>query len=218
MKTAPEPIKEYAMKTIKDAYTSIPKQITEPKTNAPISGAGRVIRSRIGGILKVLPQGEDYVRCIPRTTLESYISGKESDMYAYSGKFTPNKSVVGTWAWAIYPQPTKPSEIDSSIQNYLKPKNGKSPDPVIKNPKDLLQIIDGGTVAKSKFHSGYFWSGDRLIGMDDDQALKMEVRTVDGRDFLIVERGGYNVAPTTDDAIVISKDWHCGYSIYERQP
>ena len=218
MKTAPEPIKEYAMKTMKDAYTSIPKQITEPKTNAPISGAGRVIRSRIGGILKVLPQGEDYVRRIPRTTLESYISGKESDMYAYSGTFTPNKSVVGTWAWAIYPQPTKPAEIDSSIQNYLKPRNGKSPDPVIKNPKDLLQIIDGGTVAKSKFHSGYFWSGDRLIGMDDDQALKMEVRTVEGRDFLIVERGGYNVAPTTDDAIVISKDWHCGYSIYERQP
>jgi hypothetical protein len=154
---------------------------------------------------------------MPRTTLTSYISGKDSDMYTYSGKFTANKSVLGTWAWAVYPTPKNPSEIDSSIKKYLTSNRGKAPDPIITNPKDLLQLIDGGTIAKSRFFSGYFWTADRLIGLNEDQALKMEVRTVDGRDFLIIEQGGFNTAPTTDDAVVIPKDWHCGFSIYARQ-
>ncbi len=217
LKTASQTIQSFATPILQKAYSSVPSIITEPTTNAPMSSAAKVIRSRVGSILQVLPGGEDYVRRMPRTTLESYISGKDSDMYTYSGKFTPNKAVVGTWAWAIYPEPKKPSEVESSIKNYLKSKGGKAPDPIIANPKDLLQIIDGGTIAKSRFFSGYFWTADRLIGMNEDQALKMEVRTVDGRDFLIIEKGGYNVAPTTDDAVVIPKDWHCGYSVYARQ-
>jgi hypothetical protein len=45
----------------------------------------------------------------------------------------------------------------------------------------------------------------------------MEVRNVGGRDFLIIERGGFNVAPTSDDVVEISKDYHCGYHVYMRQ-
>jgi hypothetical protein len=56
-----------------------------------------------------------------------------------------------------------------------------------------------------------------LIGNEDNQALKMEVRNVGGRDFLIIERGGFNVAPTSDDVVEISKDYHCGYHVYMRQ-
>ena len=218
LNSASQNIKAYATPILQTAYSSVPDQITEPKTNAPITNASNVIRSRLGSILQVLPEGEDYVRRMPRTTLTSYISGKDSDKYTYSGKFTPNKAVIGTWAWAIYPEPKNPSEIDSSIQNYLHPKGGKTPDPIIQKPKDLLQILDDGKLAKSRFFSGYFWSGNHLIGMNEDQVLKMEVRTVDGRDFLIIERGGFNAPPETDDKVVIPKGWHCGFSVYARQP
>ena len=139
-------------------------------------------------------------------------------MYAYSGKFTPNPAVIGTWAWAVYPQPNNPSEIDARIAAFMKANNGKGPDKIDK-PKDSLQLLADGKVAKSKYFGGYFWSGDMLIGVNDDQALKMEVRKIGGRDFLIVERGGFNAVPTTEEDATtkISKDWHCGFSVYVRQ-
>jgi hypothetical protein len=183
-----------------------------------MTNGAKVVRSRIGLILQGVPGGEEYVRQLPKTTLASYISGKDSDMYAFNGTFTPNPSVIGTWAWAVYPQPNNPSEIDARINAFLKPNNGKGPDK-IENAKDVLQLLDGGKVAKSRFFGGYFWSGDRIIGVDDDQALKMEVRNVGGRDFLIIERGGFNATPTTEEdaTAAVPKDWHCGYHIYVRQ-
>jgi hypothetical protein len=158
------------------------------------------------------------VKKLPRTTLTSHISGKDSDMYSYSGKFEPNPALIGTWAWAVWPAPNNPSEIDACIERFLKPNNGKGPDRV-DNPKDVIQLIDGGQTAKSKFFGGYFWTGDMLIGVNDDQALKMEVRTVNGRDFLLIERGGFNAVPQTEEEATagVPKDWHCGYHVYVRQ-
>jgi hypothetical protein len=139
-------------------------------------------------------------------------------MYAYDGTFTPNPALIGTWAWAVYPQPANPSEIDSRIAAFMKANNGKGPDK-IENPKDVIQLLDGGKIAKSRFFGGYFWSGDMLIGVNDDQALKMEVRNVGGRDFLIIERGGFNATPTTEEdaTATVSKDWHCGFHVYVRE-
>ena len=136
-------------------------------------------------------------------------------MYRYSGKFTPNKEMVGTWAWCVWPQPKNPEEVEASIKKWLKPRLGKNPRKVDR-PKDIIQLSDGGKV-KSKFFSGYFWSDDMLIGMNDDQALKMEVRTIEGYDFLIVEKGGFNAEPDSDAEADIPDDWHCGYHIYIRQ-
>ena len=217
LKTASPEVKAFAEPLLKKTYQTFPGVLIEPNTGAVMSNGAKTIRSRIGAILKEVPGGEEFVRHLPRTTLASYISGKDSDMYAYE-KFTPNPAVIGTWAWAIYPQPNNPSEIDARIAAFLKANGGKGPDK-IENPKDTLQIMDAGKVAKSRFFGGYFWSGDKLIGVDDDQALKMEVRTVGGRDFLIVERGGFNAVPDTEEAATakVSKDWHCGYHVYVRQ-
>jgi hypothetical protein len=90
---------------------------------------------------------------------------------------------------------------------------------VVDKPKDVVQLLDQGKIAKSRFFSGYFWSGDMLIGVNDDQALKMEVRKVDGIEFLVVERGGFNAVPETEEAATaaVPKDWHCGYSVYVKQ-
>jgi hypothetical protein len=42
---------------------------------------------------------------------------------------------------------------------------------------------------------------------------------VDGVDFLIVERGGFNAVPTTEEEATagVPADWHCGYHVYVRQ-
>ena len=219
LKTASPQVKEFAVPLFKKTFASIPGVIKEPNTGAEISKASTVIRSQIGSILQLLPEGEEFVKEMPRTTLASYISGKDSDKYAYNGKFTPNKAVLGKWAWCIYPQPSKPSEVEPFIKNWVNPKGGKAPDSVIANPKDTIELLDGGKVAKSRFYGGYFWSGDMLISMNEDQALKMEVRSIGGRDFLIVERGGFNATPTTEEEATagVPKDWHCGYHIYVRQ-
>jgi hypothetical protein len=216
MKSASPEVKAFATPLLKKTYASMPGVLQEPHTGAIMTNGAKTVRSRIGAIVQQLPGGEEFVRQVPKTTLASYISGKDSDMYAYSGKFTPNQAAIGTWAWAIYPQPNNPQEIDARINAFLHPKNGKAPE-IIDKPKDVIQLIDGGMVAKSKFFSGYFWTGDMLIGVNEDQALKLEVRTVDGRDFLIVERGGFNPTAVSDDVVEVTKDWHCGYHVYVRQ-
>jgi hypothetical protein len=218
LKSASPEVKKFADPLAKVAYKSIPSVLKEPNTGAIMNRGAKTVRSRIGNIVKTVPGGEEFVRMVPKTTLESYISGNPSDMYAYSGKFTPNDKLVGTWAWAVWPTPNKPSEIDDRINAFLKGHKGNPPAKIDK-PKDLLQLEDGGKVAKSGFFRGYFWSGDMLIGVDDDQALKMEVRTVGGRDFLIVERGGFNAVPKTEEAATaeVPEDYHCGFHVYMKQ-
>jgi hypothetical protein len=216
MKTASPEVKQFADPLLKKTYTSMPGVLAEPNTGAVLGGGAKTVRSRIGSIVQQLPGGEDFVRRIPKTTLASYVSGKDSDQYTYSGTFTPNNALVGTWAWAVWPAPNKPAEIEKCINNFLQSKEGKSGDKIA-NPKDTLQLLDGGKVARSKFYGGYFWSGDMLVGVNDDQALKMEMRTVGGRDFLIVERGGFNKTPESEDDLIIPPDWHCGYHVYVRE-
>ncbi|MES2982747.1 MAG: DUF6288 domain-containing protein [Verrucomicrobiota bacterium] len=216
LKTASAEVKTFADPLLKKTYTSMPDVLAEPNTGAVMGGGAKVVRSRVGSIVQGLPGGLEFVQKIPKTTLASYISGKDSDLYTYSGKFEPNKSVIGTWAWAIYPQPATPQEVDAKINAFMNPKKGAPPAKIDK-PKDVIQIIDGGKVAKSGFFGGYFWSGDMLIGVNDDQALKMEVRTVGGRDFLIIERGGFNAPPESDEVVKVSKDYHCGFHVYVKE-
>lgn len=216
LKSANAEVKAFADPLLKKTYTTMPVVLAEPNTGAVLGGGGQVTRSRVGGILQVLPGGEDFVKRIPRATLASHVSGKDSDRYTYDGNFTPNKALVGTWAWCVWPAPNNPAEIDKCIDNYVKGRKG-APLNVVDKPKDFIQILDGGKTAKSKFYGGYFWSGNMLIGMNQDEAVKMEVRTVEGHDFLIVERGGFSKPPETDDDLIIPKDFHCGYHIYVRQ-
>ncbi len=231
MKAANPEVKEYATPMLKKVYASMPGVLAEPNTGAVLGGGGKVTRSRVGNIIQQLPGGEEFVRSVPKTTLASFISGRDSDMYVYKGTFQTNPKLVGEWAWAVYPAPSKPDEIDSKIETWLKNLKGKDPKKVDK-PKDVIQLADGGKVAKSKFYGGYFWSGDRLIGINDDQALKMEVRSYGGYDFLILEKGNFTAPPApaaagasnepksdgdTGGSGPIPKDYHCGYHVYIKQ-
>lgn len=217
MKDASPNVKKFASSLMQKTFSEIPGVIKEPNTGALMSSASSTIRSRFGSILQLLPDGEEFVKTVPRTTLKSFLSGKDSDMYVYSGKCIPNKELMGKWAWCIYPQPGKPSEVEPLIQSWVNPKNGPAPSQIIEGPKDTIEILPDGKIEKSNYFRGYFWSGDMMIALHEDQALKMELRTIGGRDFLIIERGGFNTPPTSDDEVKIPKDWHCGYHVYVRQ-
>jgi len=216
MKTASSEVKDFATPLLKNTYASIPDMIAEPYNGAVLNNCAKTVRSRIASILQLLPGGEEFVMQMPKTTLVSYISGKASDMYTFSGTHTPNKEVIGTWSWAIYPPPNKPEDIDPFIDKYLAWKNSAKGSATKEGPKEMIEFREKGNLAKSVYFRGYFWTGNMLIGTHDDQALKIEIRKRGGRDFLIVERGGFQTPPDVDE-VQVAKDWHCGYHVYVRQ-
>lgn len=209
-------VKAYADPYVKRAFVSIPDQLIEPNTGAVMNRGAKTVRSRISSIIQELPGGPEFVRRIPKTTTASYRSGRDSDMYQYSGKFEPNEPLIGTWKWAIWPPANRPEEIDERIQNWLKSKlkDGKVE---IQGSKDTLKIEPNGKTSKSRYYRNHFWSGNMLVGIDEDQALSMEVRTHGGIDFLAVEHHGkFVTGPDDEGTEAVPADWHPGYNIYMR--
>lgn len=216
MKGASSEVQKFADPLLKKAYVSIPNPLADPYTGAVMTRGAKTVRARVGSILEEVPGGEEFVRRMPKTTLESYKSGRDSDMYQYSGKFEPNNKLIGTWKWAIWPAADKPDQIDDKVRNWLNPKLKKG-EVNIEGSKDTLKIEDNGKTSKSGYYRNHFWSGNMLIGIDEDQALKMEVRTYEGIDFLIVERNGkFGGGPDDDGTAEIPDDFHTGYHIYMR--
>lgn len=215
MKGASPEVKAFADPYLKKAYVAIPSQLVEPNTGAVMNRGAKTVRSRLGAIIQELPGGADFFRRIPKTTLESYKSGRDSDIFVYSGKFEPNDKLIGTWKWAIWPAANNPGEIDSKIKSWLEPRIKKGE--VKAEPKDTIVIEPNGKTSKSGYYRNHFWSGNMLVGIDDDQALKMGVRTYNGYDFLIIERGGkFGGDPDDEGTEAVPDDWHPGYHIYLR--
>lgn len=220
LKGASPEVKKFAAPLTKTAYQIIPDPVVEPNTGAVFGRGSKTIKGRIGTIVQAIPGGEEFIQTMPKTTVASYISGKESDMYVYSGKHEPNDKMLGTWDWCVWPAANKPSEVDEKIETWIKnqTKGGKPLPNKPNGAKDTIQISKDGKL-KSKFYGGHFWSGNWIIGMNEDQALKAHVKTYAGRDFLIVERGGFNAVPKTEEdaTAAVPADYHCGYHIYMKR-
>ncbi len=220
IKGASPEVKKFAGPLIRGTYREVPDQLVEPHTGAVMSGGATTVRSRIGMIAKAVPGGTEFVMRLPKTTLQSHKSGKASDEYRYSGKFEPNPKVMGKWQWAVFPPANKPEEVIPKIEEWVKrkTKGGKPlPKKLDRGSKDTLEIKEDGKLS-SKYYRGHFWSGDMLIGMDASQAVRMKVMTVAGREFLVVERGGFGAVPKSEEEATASvpDDYHCGYHIYMR--
>jgi len=219
MKEARPEVKNYAAPFLKKAFAAIPNQLTDPGTGAVMKKGAATIRWRMSSIVLEAPDGEAFVKRVPKTTLASHKSGKPSDMFVYDGTFTPNDAVIGKWTWAVYPGPNHPGEIDERITTWLEGRL-KNP-PLLRQPyKDSFTIKEDGEVSWSKFYRGnYFWTGDWLVGISDGQAVKMEVRSYQGYDFLIIERGNFEGSDEQDDGQAgVPDDYHCGYHVYLRDP
>ena len=202
---ASDEIKAFAEPILKDAYSGIPSELTAPGGEV-MSGGGKYVRSCIARLMEHTPGGIDFIKKLPRKTLSYIRSGDDKDKYVYDGKFVQDPKLVGEWGWVLYPTPKNEREIDGRIQTYMnharKPSKGKK----IFKPKGVLNILNDGTIGKGNYYTKSFWSGNMIVAMGEDQAVIMEMRTVDGVDFLIVERGGFDEAQPGE-----KKDWHCGY-------
>lgn len=217
MDSASPEVKAFADPLIKKAYVGIPDELTDPYTGAIMSRGAQTVRSRVGFVVEKMPGGEEFVSRLPKTTLASYISGKDSDMYSYSGQFTPNPELMDTWVWAVWPNPDHPDDVDEKITRWLKPRLKDLPIDMGDRPKDIINLEDGGKVSRSGYFRGYFWSGDMLISNNMGQALKMELRTYEGIDFLLIEKGGFGGDPNDEGIESIPEDFHTGYHVYIRK-
>ena len=223
MEQASPEIKAYGLEQLKTILGEQPKAVVSKDTGIyVIPDAATSKRKSIGQSLAFSEEGKEFMRRLPKITLKSYVSGKDSDMFVFNGKFQNDKKYVGEWLWAVWPNPKKPGEIDTVIQSWIKKRNGNV---VPTDIKDRTELRADGTVVSSGFYGGkhkgeYFWSGDTIFGVNTGEACKMEIRTYDGHDFLIIESGSFApVIPKEGEAeaTVIAPDFHCGYNVYVRK-
>jgi len=215
IKEASSEIKEFATPILKKAYVEVPQPLVDPGTGAIFGRGSAVIRSRIGNIVENVPGGEEFVRRIPNITVASYVSGNDKDMYTFSGKLDNDPKLVGTWHWAVWPAPKGPDEVDDKIKSWIKNAN-KDGKVKLNGSKDKLELKENGEVKSSNYYRhGYFWSDGMLIGNQSGIASKIEVRQIDGFEFLVVETTDKLVPSQDDDGTSeIPKDFHPGYHVY----
>ena len=97
------------------------------------------------------------------------------DMFHYDGKFIANPKLPGSWSTvSVVP------EIDAF--NPEKPVNASAP--LVKE----LTFKDAGRTDQMM----WIWSGDTLMDLERNQALKMMLKTIGGSDYLFVEAGGFS--------------------------
>ncbi|MDX1682122.1 MAG: hypothetical protein R3336_03280, partial [Phycisphaeraceae bacterium] len=215
MQHAGPEVKTFAGQFVKEAYGEIPAELADPYTGAVMKDGSKTLRRRLGSIIEQLPEGDEFLRRTPKMTLKAYKSGQPSDMFVYKGRVEPNPKVVGTWHWAIYPPPKNPGEIDWKIKDWIKKQKSRGPIK-LKNPKDTLVLKEGGEVAKSHYFRGYFWSGNMLVSNQAGLARRMEIRTYDGQDYLIIEKDKFHGGEKGDGSGEVAEDFHPGFNVYIR--
>jgi hypothetical protein len=217
MERASARVKNFIEPTLQKTFAGMPKELVDPYSGAIMSRGAQTVRARVANIVRTLPDGEEFVRRIPKTTLQSYISGRDSDMYVYDGRFKKNNDLLGTWEWAVWPTPKNPGEVDDAINKWLKPRLDKQPIKVEK-PKDTLTFKEDGNLSSRNYYKGYFWTDDWLISVNDGVAVKAEIKTYNGIDFLLIENP-QKLLPSKDDdgTAEIPKDFHTGYHVYMRK-
>jgi len=223
MEQASPEIKAYGLEQLKTVLQEHPDKVVSKDTGIyVIPDAATSKRKAIGQSLAFTPEGKEFMKRLPKTTLKSYVSGKDSDMFVFNGKFQNDPKFVGQWLWAVWPNPKHPGEIDAVIQNWIKKRNGNV---VPTDIKDRTELRADGSVVSSGFYGGkhkgeYFWSGETIFGLNTGEACKMEIRTYEGHDFLIIESG--NFAPVIPkegeaEATVTPPNFHCGYNVYVKK-
>ena len=127
-------------------------------------------------------------------------------MYVYSGTFKPNKSFMGKWV--LVTSSWKPEDVKSRLESHAKKleREKKSKKKKKKSRKKYLDLRDKGQVGKSK---SVFWSDNMLMDNNLGEARKMQLKTINGKTYLLVEKGNFDKPDKPED-------WHCGYDIYKK--
>lgn len=212
-------VQKLGLDVLLKTYATVPDPLMAPG-GANLASASRIIKGTVSGWIKTVPGGGDAVLKMPKMTSAWAVSKKTSDMYVYSGVFTQNPVLVGKWQTVA---------TATSVEDYLaqlarraeeEAKAASAANPAARKPAPRqtppkfgiggLVLQDGGQVGGVK---GFIWSGDMVINSDGQEALRMEIRTVQGREYLFVEAGGFSVQKeTVEDEI----PWNASYYVMER--
>ncbi|MDT8391755.1 MAG: DUF6288 domain-containing protein [Lentisphaeria bacterium] len=206
-------VKAFATQLLETIYAGLPGEYREPSNGLLIPGRSGYVRKCLASMMQNLPGGEKFIRTRPKMTLAAKLSGRKEDMYVYSGTFIPNKGLLGQWI--RLGGVDDPGKLPGWVADWKK--RGSQP---VKSVYSF-SLADGGRIKGEgflkKMGQEFFWSGDMMIGLNsNDEARRMMVKTVDGVDFLLVEKGGFGAIGEGEKSKPVPKDWHCGYQIHIR--
>jgi len=107
----------------------------------------------------------------------------DDDRFRYDGKFVANPEVLGRWE-VIH-------AVDKIEDFTADPKTWKGPGRV---DGRMSQIQTGITFKADGLTDDLLriWSGDTLMDLRLNAALKMTLKTIDGTDYLFIEKGGFH--------------------------
>ncbi len=114
----------------------------------------------------------------------------DDNRFLYDGKFIANPAVPGEW---------KTVAVVPTVDAF----NPKLKSDVKKAPYKSLSFKEGGTTSLGTL----IWSGDTLMDMVKNQAVKMTAKTIDSQDYLFIEVGGFSQKnpPTWKSPLVVLK-------------
>lgn len=96
--------------------------------------------------------------------------------FEWDGVFVPNSAVNGSWQVIGQVDSLEAFEAGAKLSSANKPRFQR-----------MTFEEDGSTDSPL-----WFWSGNMLMDLDQFQALQIEAKTVDGKDYLLVEAGGFD--------------------------
>lgn len=123
----------------------------------------------------------------PEKTPEDPEEGK----FIYDGKFVANPKAIGTW---------KAVGLVADIEAF----DPKAKQSLGRLPFQTITLQDNGSTQDSR----WIWSGDMLLDLDQYAAHQMFTKTIDGKDYLFIEAGGFstkNPAGWKTQLMVLSK-------------
>lgn len=217
-------VQKLAFDVFMKTYSTIPSPYLAPG-GANLNSAERIIKGNVTGWMKNLPGGNDVVLKMPKTTSVWAGSKKDSDKYVYSGTFTPNKLLMDKWQTVAMAKSAEDykAQLDKQAADEVKAKaaaeaaklKGKPPVPAkpVSPPKfgiGSMELQDAGKVGGPR---GFVWSGNILINGGSEEALKMELKTIKDKEYLLVEAGGFT---QTNEKIEDETPWVPNYFVMER--
>ncbi len=99
----------------------------------------------------------------------------DDGQFRYNGGFAPNASVLGSWQLLG----EVPAIADFDPGKRTNPRNAIF---------NTITLENGGATSDP----AWVWSGDTLMDLTRYQALKMQVKKIDGTEYLFVEKGGFS--------------------------
>jgi len=100
----------------------------------------------------------------------------ESLQYRWNGEFVANSKIMGKWKTISTVSDISAFDPSSKLSRPHRPFTGS------------INFLDNSKTS----NKSWFWSGSYLMDLEKFQALKMQLKTINGKDYLFIENGGFS--------------------------